>query len=220
MQVGSPTGSPDDGVSDLLHLGPGTFRCRSCRRPRCFIKYLKNDQRQLPLDGRRARARKSANPPSVTERLTRIATQLRNGERPEPVTVRELLSWFGAQRRGSIIAFMIREELDAAGLTTNPDFYVPYIDAPIEFQLSKADAGKSAAPPASEAVECQGEGPNPQDRLETPRPLVSDPTYRIGRLRWVNIVPTSVFAQPEYNRGNNNYVGERLFAVARYGGGA
>lgn len=132
--------------------------------------------------------------PSVNERLGLVAAELKKGHKPAPITVRELLSWFGAQRRGSIIAFLINEELTSVGLKTKPDFYVTYIDGRIEFELSENDADEHSErePPELETTSLSG-GPGEEgEGTHIRRVLSTDPTYRIGRLRWANVTPTSL----------------------------
>lgn len=55
------------------------------------------------------------------KRLPQIAQQLREGKVAPSATVREFLTWFGAQRRGYWIVTGIRDELSRAGLQTEPD---------------------------------------------------------------------------------------------------
>lgn len=106
--------------------------------------------------------------------LQQIAEDLRKGNRVPPVTVRELLSWFSAQRRGYWVVMMIRDTLTAAGLETKPDFESAYIDSEITFAL----AGAVAAVPQGEAT-------------ATPQ-LYADPTYRISKLAAANSPPVCV----------------------------
>jgi hypothetical protein len=131
---------------------------------------------------------------TVNERLERIADGLRNGQKPEPVIVRELLSWFGAQRRGSFNCFYIRSALDEAGLTTDPDFVLPYIDNQIEFHLKDSASPRPSEESSLDAdvlVFPGGEAKSDEKITSSPASAV-DPTYRIGRLRWANVIPTSV----------------------------
>ena len=77
--------------------------------------------------------------PSVSgiDKLKGIADNLTNEQSAEPVTVRQLLSWFDAQRRGAYIVEEIREALHNAGLSTAPDFVTTYIDNQIQFVPAK-----------------------------------------------------------------------------------
>ena len=141
-----------------------------------------------------ARTDLDAQPGSITpeHRLARIATQLRAGQKVEPITVRELLGWFDAQRRGSFICFVIRSVLKEADLTTNPDFVIPYIDNPIEFELASSTRSGRQGSPNEEAVGVPGGDAKPREEIGPSPAVAVDPTYRIGRLRWANITPTGV----------------------------
>jgi hypothetical protein len=57
---------------------------------------------------------------------------LRNGETVEPVTVRELLRWFGAKYRGVHINETIRDSLFNNDLHLEPDLNAQHIDSFIE----------------------------------------------------------------------------------------
>jgi len=74
--------------------------------------------------------------------LERIAEEAANGKSPAPVTTREFLSWFGAQRRGYWIVRSIRKDLEDAGLQTVPDFESNFIDAPLELHRVVASPPK------------------------------------------------------------------------------
>jgi hypothetical protein len=76
--------------------------------------------------------------PSITRKLTA-------GESAAPVTVREFLSWFSAQRRGYAIVRRIRYALKKAGLTTEPDFESAFIESEIHFRLT----GETSSPKPS-----------------------------------------------------------------------
>ena len=88
---------------------------------------------------------------------------------PTP-TVREFMSWFGYARRGLWFVEKIREELEANGLHTEPDFQHAYVDGPISFQDSSV-----ASPPADstlrvdilEAAHNHPTSVTPNDELKT-----------------------------------------------------
>ncbi len=65
---------------------------------------------------------------------------------PTP-TVREFMSWFGYARRGLWVVERVREELEANGLHTEPDFQHAYVDGPISFRNSSV-----SAPPADSTL--------------------------------------------------------------------
>src|SRR5437867_11021568 len=90
---------------------------------------------------------------SPEERLSIIASDLREGKPSPTVTVREFLSWFGALRRGYWIVRSIRQGLAATGLQTSPDFESAYIDSPISLVLAgDVQAEPQQQPQVIEAV--------------------------------------------------------------------
>lgn len=133
-------------------------------------------------------------------RLTEISQQLKRGEKPEPETVRTLLSWFDAQRRGHYVTQRVRRALRKHGLITKPDFEYSYIDSPVEFQLA----------PTTQTIKPVG---IPSEE-EVPTPVIvqvdagsgvvasaiEDPTYRIGKLpaanqRLFKVAPNSTLGE-------------------------
>lgn len=119
------------------------------------------------------------------EALNQIAGQLRQGIQHPTVTVRTLLAWFGAQRRGMYIVHSIRSDLNSAGLTTIPDFETAWIDAEIRFALAGV-AGTTSEAEASD-VETVLEAPHDNQPARG-----VDPTYRVGVLTAANRRPVSV----------------------------
>ena len=111
----------------------------------------------------------------VPKQLTDIAKALRAGQTPGAETVRTLISWFGAQRRGYSVVQTIRRELDVLGLETNPDFEQTYIDAQIRFSLKTVAVERVRTP-----------------HVEPETTLTLDPTYRVGMLPSANRIPLSV----------------------------
>ena len=77
-----------------------------------------------------------------------VKREVKEGQTPSR-TVRELLSWFGAQRRGAIVVENIDAELENANLYTDPDYTTVWIDAPVTFRELKAAAATSDATPAA-----------------------------------------------------------------------
>jgi CBS domain-containing protein len=119
------------------------------------------------------------------EKLKQIAEQLRKEQISQSVTVRELLRWFGAHRRGSFIVEWIRGSLSEAKLATKPEFEWTYIDGPIEFILAQEGSATQTAAPVKDAEHAVlGVGQ-----------ITADPTYRIGKLRSANMPPVSVTPQ-------------------------
>lgn len=130
---------------------------------------------------------------TASERIASIAKQLDNGESVQPVTVREFLSWFGAQRRGYWIVAEIHNELEKHKLKTEPDFESEYIDSPISLTLIPAKKkGKLAS--EIKAVELAGSGQATSEGVATLTVATpyADPTYRISKLAAANNAPLTV----------------------------
>lgn len=108
----------------------------------------------------------------LDEQLKNISSTLASGIASSPVTVRELLSWIGAQRRGTWVVEQIQEALERHKLRTVPDFIGTYIDSEIVFEkFTPVAKNVQPGPCAEEAI---------------------DPTYRIGRLSAANRPPIRV----------------------------
>lgn len=80
--------------------------------------------------------------------LLEVKAEVEAGQQPRR-SVRELLSWFGAQRRGVSIIAVIEEALRAADLITEPDFRTTWIDAEVTFQRASSLAQENAKPVAT-----------------------------------------------------------------------
>ena len=123
------------------------------------------------------------------ERLHAVASQVSEGH-PAEVTVREILGWFGAHRRGYYIVQKIRQALREANLRTDPDFEAVYIDSPVQFvPSSQALTELAEAPPMP--VNVAGP-PSPGGPVGSAPIQYADPTYRISKLLAANRVPVSV----------------------------
>jgi hypothetical protein len=89
---------------------------------------------------------------TLKERLEAVASHVKEGHTPT-ATVRELLGWHSAYRRGYWIVRDIRSALEAAGLKTEPDFESTYIDAEVKFvPAENVPAEVPAAAPTPEAA--------------------------------------------------------------------
>jgi CBS domain-containing protein len=87
-------------------------------------------------------------PAKIPDKLKEIANHVnQGGERSE--TVRTLLSWFEAERRGYWKVHEIRKALRKVKLKTDPDFEDAWIDAPIAF-LTKPKKEKATLSAESE----------------------------------------------------------------------
>jgi len=124
------------------------------------------------------------------EHLAAIAVRLSKSESVGTVTVRELLSWFGAKRRGLWVVSEIRNSLEAYKLSTEPDFEGTYIDTPIRFTLA-AGAGSTHLNDLGAAPDATGPyvaGVSIDTNVSEP----IDPTHRIGQLAAANNSPVSI----------------------------
>lgn len=111
--------------------------------------------------------------PGYKEKLSEISNQIKKGIKPQPVTARVFIGWFGAQRRTQLNVEFIRDFLKEHQLITYPDFEYAYIDSQISFL--RAPKRKSA-----------------KSKEEVVPDVNTDPTYRIGKLASANKQPVSV----------------------------
>ncbi len=112
----------------------------------------------------------------VPEKLQTIAQEVRNTGEPHTVTVRELLRFFNAERRGHLVVRMIRDGLTEAGVRTEPDFEGEFIGNEIDIvAVSPDESGPPAGreePPAEEGL---GSGGG-----------IEDPGLTVGQLPTAN----------------------------------
>ena len=80
--------------------------------------------------------------PKGYKELERIAARLERGEDIDAVTVRELLRWFGAERRGPQINQTIRYALSINNLFIKPDMNQQHLDGPLEFGEGLSPLGR------------------------------------------------------------------------------
>lgn len=113
--------------------------------------------------------------------LAQIAKDVLEKKESRRATVRTLLSWFGAQRRGIWVSQQVREGLKQAGLTTDPDFESIYIDSEVHFRPLNLAANKGA----------QGVNGNGSAQ-PAPEESGVDPVPRIGLLKSANQMPVSI----------------------------
>jgi predicted transcriptional regulator len=127
-------------------------------------------------------------------RLGKIAQDLDVGREVEGVTVRELLSWFGAKKRGYWIVQEIREALVGTGLKTVPDFDAVWIDAMVTFLRVKTGQDPDTSLPATYPDISDAESlmtTASEDLVET----LEVPAYRVSRLEAANRPPVRVAPQ-------------------------
>jgi predicted transcriptional regulator len=78
---------------------------------------------------------------SIPEQLRTIAEKAIESKRPQKVTPRQILSWYGYARRGSWITDVIRSHIKELGAWTFPSFAGAYIDSPIFIAELKQENG-------------------------------------------------------------------------------
>lgn len=84
----------------------------------------------------------------MSKEFEEVKVDVAAGKKPT-TTVRELLRWFDARRRRTGVVKRIQNELDDAGIVTQPDFTKVWIDAEIFF----TKVPEAAAPAAAEEVD-------------------------------------------------------------------
>jgi CBS domain-containing protein len=124
------------------------------------------------------------------ERLFDISQRVKNGEPSASATVRELLSWFGASRRGYWIVERIRKDLEKLGLVTDPDFESAYIGSTISLKLANGQSVSGLQMVSPEPAFAGGSTRGAV--LAISLGVQSDPTYRISKLAAANNPPISV----------------------------
>jgi CBS domain-containing protein len=109
------------------------------------------------------------------------------------VRVKDLLSWFDAQRRGVLVVREIRSALKRAKLVTVPDFEVAYIDQRIKLKVAELVDKKAAS------KEVAVDEPTGSDSTyeAVVGGSVPDPAPRIGMLKAANTPPTTVSRDTE-----------------------
>jgi len=122
--------------------------------------------------------------------LQQAAEQIHKDGKAKMVRVKDLLSWFGAQRRGILVVREIRSALKKAKLVTVPDFEVAYIDQRIKLKAPQPDTIRS--PVAKEIIIVEKGGGADSINAAVVGGSVPDPAPRIGMLEAANTKPVSV----------------------------
>jgi hypothetical protein len=92
--------------------------------------------------------------PQIPSRFVDIVQQLKENKQPRRATVRSVLKWFNAARRGANVVAEVEEALKLAGLKTEPVFAQASIDDPLVFVLRSPANGPAPDPsPTSERPE-------------------------------------------------------------------
>jgi len=145
---------------------------------------------------------------ALNQRLTAIRGSLDAGEDVGAVSVRELLRWAGAERRGYMVAYRVRNALRENGIMTLPDFDSVHLDSTVLFVLDVQpnEAAEEDAAPNNEgnaaielprvAIEANGHvEPAAQVERQYIVGAADEPAFRVSRLLAASQPPTRV--QPD-----------------------
>lgn len=127
----------------------------------------------------------------IPPQMTRISELLQESQIPDSVSVRELLSWFGAQRRGFYVTQSINEAMSQLHLTATPDFESAYIDAHVRFELAKRREEQVVDVAEGEVSSLEGV-PDSNEEAQYVTGAISNPTYQVSRLEAANHEPISI----------------------------
>ncbi len=117
-------------------------------------------------------------------KLKEVAESLRKGDSLPTVTVRQLLGWFGQQRRGWRVVATVKGALRREGLSTDPDFETAYIDGQLKFLLSDP---KGAIPRAGEDQDGEDVSEGNENQEDSPSETpIEDPVLRVRMLPAAN----------------------------------
>ncbi|UZD97419.1 CBS domain-containing protein [Pseudomonas corrugata] len=128
------------------------------------------------------------------EKLEEILKGLNPGGESIPISVRELISWFGAERRGYMVAYKIRRALESLGVITRPDFDSVPLDAkirlyaPLENELSVADSYEGEV--VTSNIDSFSIITDEEDMVSSAEFIsgaVSEPAFRVSRLEAANV---------------------------------
>lgn len=130
-------------------------------------------------------------------KLREIAASLRAGNPVSYTTARDLLRWFGQQRRGKWVRSGIRRALRRAGLRTDPDFTTAYLDGPMTFHLlekrTKALTESEKGGIAEDTGTTEGKDNEASDNdLPSVTSEEDDPVWRVRMLDAANREPVTV----------------------------
>ena len=115
---------------------------------------------------------------AVPHQVRELAQQVGQGV-PRTETVRTLLNWFGARRRGAWVIQSVAKALAVVGLRTEPDFTLTYLDTEVSF----VPAARPQPEPAGPADVAPSQS-RPND--------AADPTLRLSLLKAANRAPVTV----------------------------
>jgi CBS domain-containing protein len=132
----------------------------------------------------------------IPPQLQAAADHVNETGKPKMVKVRDLLSWFGAQRRGLLVIREIRTALKKAKLVTIPDFEVAYIDQRVKLKAPDLTV-KPALDNAPDAVLVEEVVTTERAYEAVVGGSVPDPAPRIGMLKAANTPPLTVSRETE-----------------------
>lgn len=123
--------------------------------------------------------------------LRNVADTLKNGGTQPKVAVRQLLEWFGQQRRGWRVISTIQGALRRTGLQTDPDFASAYIDGDLSFSLVDTATAPSGESKDQNAKDKTPSDDQPDDASLT-NAIIEDPVLRVRMLPAANREPVVV----------------------------
>ena len=111
----------------------------------------------------------------IPSRFVEIVQQLKEDKQPRRATVRNVLKWFNAERRGANVVAEVEQALQLAGLRTDPPFAQVGMDELLRFVLQSATASIHTESPTPSPVQVQPpkSGSVPVDEEEV-SPLARD----------------------------------------------
>ncbi|SNR63871.1 CBS domain-containing protein [Hymenobacter mucosus] len=133
---------------------------------------------------------------TIDEKLEEVNTLISEGRSPS-VTVRELLSWVLAERRGYVVVTLIRLKLKRHNLITLPDFESAYLDSEIEFVHHTYTDDETSQDTSDTVPETDNDADQPDisEPVALGRYSKIEPAYKISRLEAANRSP--VYVSPD-----------------------
>jgi predicted transcriptional regulator len=136
----------------------------------------------------------------MIQELATIRDDLSSDRPVQSVTVRTFLSWFDAQRRGYWIVEKIKQQLQEAGVRTEPDFESAWIDTPIAFLPERAERQPDNVTADAPVIVAETAVSDAVGAANLPGWISRDPTYKVSKLhaanqRIVSITPDGTISQ-------------------------
>ena len=123
--------------------------------------------------------------------LRKVAESLKKGDSPQTVTVRQLLGWFGQQRRGWRVVQAMKGDLRKMRLATDPDFATAYIDGSLTISLLSDERVVSEAGNNDRQLDSTDVKGGSSD-ARAAEAIVEDPVLRVRMLPAANREPVAV----------------------------